>query len=185
MKFVDTHLSGCKVIEPKVFGDERGFFMESWNRRRYAEIGIDVDFLQSNISHSSRHVLRGLHFQYPNPQGKLVTVLQGEVFDVAVDIRRKSETFGQWFGVMLSAENKKQLYVPEGFAHGFLVVSQKATFSYLCTRLYDPSAESTILWSDPDINIDWCCDQPILSKKDKQGRHLSDYGVHELAELGE
>lgn len=180
MKVIDTPLPGCKIIEPQVYGDTRGFFMESWNRQRYADCGIDVDFQQSNLSSSARHVLRGLHFQYPNPQGKLVSVLSGEVFDVAVDIRRNSPTFGQWAGVILSGENKKQFYVPEGFAHGFVVLSDTAMFSYLCTRLYAPEYEHSLLWNDPSIGVDWRCDAPQLSAKDAQGRLLSTFSDAEL-----
>ena len=180
MNVIDTPLSGCKIIEPQVFGDARGFFMESWNRQRYAAAGIDVDFKQSNVSLSAQDVLRGLHYQYPNPQGKLVSVLSGEVFDVAVDIRRNSPTFGQWAGVILSGENKKQFYVPEGFAHGFVVLSETALFSYLCTRLYAPECEYSVLWNDPAINIDWPCEAPQLSDKDAQGRLLSTFSDAEL-----
>ena len=183
MKVIDTPLPGCKIIEPQVFGDERGFFMETWNRERYAEHGIDVDFKQSNLSLSAKDVLRGLHFQYPNPQGKLVSVLAGEVFDVAVDIRKNSPTFGQWAGVTLSGENKKQFYVPEGFAHGFVVLSETATFSYLCTRLYAPQNEHSLLWNDPEIGIEWPCEAPQLSAKDQEGRLLSTFGDAELLEF--
>ncbi|WP_395375373.1 dTDP-4-dehydrorhamnose 3,5-epimerase [Marinicella sp. W31] len=180
MKVIDTPLLGCKIIEPQVFGDERGFFMENWNRQRYAEAGIDVGFVQSNLSSSAKDVLRGLHFQYPNPQGKLVSVLSGEVLDVAVDVRKNSPTFGSWTGVVLSGENKKQFYVPEGFAHGFVVLSDTAMFSYLCTRLYAPECEHSLLWNDPAIGIDWSCDAPQLSAKDQQGRLLSTFSDAEL-----
>jgi dTDP-4-dehydrorhamnose 3,5-epimerase len=166
---IETDLRGVLIIEPKVFGDDRGFFMETWNKERYAEAGIPTEFVQDNLSFSRKGVLRGLHFQDPNPQGKLVSVLQGEVFDVAVDIRRGSPTFGKWVGVNLSFENKRQLYVPEGFAHGFCVVSESALFSYKCTDWYNSDAEQTLIWNDPNIGVKWPFDNPLLSEKDKVG----------------
>jgi dTDP-4-dehydrorhamnose 3,5-epimerase len=166
---IETDLPGVLIIEPKVFGDDRGFFMETWNKERYAEAGIPTEFVQDNLSFSSRGVLRGLHFQDPNPQGKLVSVLQGEVYDVAVDIRRCSPTFGKWTGVRLSSENKRQLYVPEGFAHGFCVTSKTALFSYKCTDFYDPQAEKVLIWNDPGVGIEWPEIEPLISDKDSGG----------------
>jgi dTDP-4-dehydrorhamnose 3,5-epimerase len=148
MKVTETKLPGAVVVEPKVFGDERGFFMKTWHQTRYEEVGLPPRFVQDNLSFSTRGVLRGLHFQHPDQQGKLVQVLQGEVFDVAVDIRVGSPTFGEWEGVILSSENKRQFYVPEGFAHGFLVTGHRsALFSYKCTAQYNPSAEEFVLWN--------------------------------------
>ena len=155
MKVLETAIPGVLVIEPDFFGDERGFFFESWNRERYREAGLDADFVQDNVSFSRRGVLRGLHFQNPHPQGKLVQVLQGEVFDVAVDIRRGSPTFGQWHAERLSARDKRQFYVPPGLAHGFLVLSETALFSYKCTDFYAPESEGAVIWNDPDIGIEW------------------------------
>lgn len=180
MNVIETKLPGVVIIEPKVFGDERGFFMETWNKQRYTDAGISADFVQDNLSFSRRGVLRGLHFQNPNPQGKLVSVIQGEVYDVAVDIRHGSPTFGQWTAVTLSAENKRQFYVPEGFAHAFVVTSETALFSYKCTDLYNPKAEGSILWNDPDLAIDWPMDNPELSAKDRDGKRLKDFALAEL-----
>ena len=167
MNVVETDLPGVLLVEPKVFGDERGFFMETWNGARYGEAGLPGHFVQDNLSFSARGVLRGLHFQNPDQQGKLVYVLQGEVFDVAVDIRAGSPTFGGWVGVTLSAENKRQLYVPEGFAHGFLVTGDSALFAYKCTAPYNAAAEASVLWNDPEIGIQWPSDAPVLSEKDR------------------
>jgi dTDP-4-dehydrorhamnose 3,5-epimerase len=166
MNVIETGLPGVLLIEPKVFGDARGFFMETYHGKRYRDAGMKEQFMQDNLSFSARGVLRGLHFQNPNAQGKLVYVLQGEVFDVAVDIRRGSPHFGKWFGAVLSAGNKRQLYVPPGFAHGFLVTSETALFAYKCTELYDPASERGIVWNDPDIGIEWPLQQPALSGKD-------------------
>ena len=174
MQVTKTPLPGAIIIEPKVFGDARGFFMETWQRDRYAESGLPETWVQDNLSQSRRGVLRGLHLQNPNPQGKLVTVLKGEVFDVAVDIRLGSPTFGQWAGVVLSGENKKQFYIPPGFAHGFVVTSEEALFSYKCTDFYEPKAEISLLWNDPDVGIDWPIKDPALSAKDVQGLRLKD-----------
>ncbi len=177
--FVDTGIKGLYVIEPTVFGDSRGYFMETYQANDFAQGGVDVKFVQDNESCSSKGVLRGLHFQKNNPQGKLVRVIEGEVFDVAVDLRKNSETYGKWYGVILSAENKKQFYVPEGFAHGFLVTSEKATFVYKCTRLYDPTDEGGLMWNDPDINIQWPLDdieEIKLSEKDKKNSSFKDLG---------
>jgi dTDP-4-dehydrorhamnose 3,5-epimerase len=159
-------LDGLLLIEPDVFGDPRGYFLESWNRRRYAEAGLDIDFVQDNLSLSRRGILRGLHFQNPNAQGKLVMVLEGEVFDVAVDLRRSSKTFSRWEGVRLSGEDKRQLYVPPGFAHGFQVVSESALFLYKCTAAYSPADERAVRWDDPELAIAWPIPEPVLSGKD-------------------
>lgn len=163
------------LFEPKVFGDDRGFFFESFNQARFEEaVGHAVSFVQDNHSKSSKGVLRGLHYQIQQPQGKLVRVAQGEVFDVAVDIRRSSPTFGKWVGALLSAENKHQLWVPEGFAHGFVVLSETAEFLYKTTNYYAPAHERSILWNDPDLAIDWKFDgQPLLSAKDQAAKRLS------------
>lgn len=162
------------VIEPKTFGDARGFFMETWNLRKYQEAGIRAPFVQDNISVSRQGALRGLHFQNPNPQGKLVSVLQGEVLDVVVDIRRSSPSFGQWEAVKLSSDNKLQFYIPPGFAHGFLVLSETAMFHYKCTDFYSPKDEMTLRWNDPAIGIDWAVKNPIVSEKDSKGLLLKD-----------
>ena len=182
MKVIPCEIDGPLIIEPDVFGDSRGFFMELWNRRSYREAGIDVDFVQDNLSRSRRGTLRGLHFQNPNPQGKLLGVLEGEVFDVAVDIRRSSPTFGQWHGVKLSGENKLQFFIPPGFAHGFRVLSETALFFYKCTDFYSPKDEMAIRWDDPDIGIEWGTNQPILSEKDKKGMRLSEVPPEKLFE---
>jgi dTDP-4-dehydrorhamnose 3,5-epimerase len=174
MNVIETDLPGVLIIEPKVFGDDRGFFMETWNKERYAEAGIPTEFVQDNLSFSRKGVLRGLHFQDPNPQGKLVSVLQGEVYDVAVDIRRGSPAFGKWVGVSLSSDNKRQLYVPEGFAHGFCVRSEFALFSYKCTDSYNSLAEKTLMWNDSNIGIEWPVIDPQISGKDKVGYRLVD-----------
>ncbi|WP_461516531.1 dTDP-4-dehydrorhamnose 3,5-epimerase [Porticoccus sp.] len=156
MKVIATGLDGCVVIEPKIFGDQRGFFLETFQSQRYAQqAGIELPFVQDNHSRSAKGVLRGLHFQVRHPQGKLVRVVRGEVFDVAVDLRKDSNTFGRWYGVVLSEDNKRQLWVPPGFAHGFLVLSELADFEYKCTDYYDPLDEGAIRWDDPDIAIDW------------------------------
>jgi len=180
MKVIETSLPGCVVIEPAVFGDERGFFFETWNAARFGEHGLPTTFVQSNVSSSSRGVLRGLHYQWPNPQGKLVSVLEGEVYDVAVDIRRGSPTFGQWEAVVLSAENKRQLWIPEGFAHGFAVVSERAVFSYLCTTGYDKAADAGMRWDDPAIGVDWPISDPQLSAKDTVAPLLADIAPERL-----
>jgi dTDP-4-dehydrorhamnose 3,5-epimerase len=174
MNVIETKLQGVVIIEPKVFGDNRGFFMETWNKKKFENAGLPYNFVQDNLSFSTKGVLRGLHFQNPNPQGKLVYVLQGEVFDVAVDIRMGSPTFGQWEGVTLSSENKRQFFIPDGFAHGFCVMSDTALFAYKCTDIYNPQAERGIIWNDPDIGIEWPIRQPILSEKDKRNLQLRD-----------
>jgi len=165
-------IKGLLIIEPKVFGDARGFFLETWNQRRYREAGIDTDFVQDNLSVSREGILRGLHFQNPTPQGKLVSVWQGEVFDVAVDLRRASPTFGKWHATHLTAENKRQFFIPPGFAHGFVVLSETAMFHYKCTAFYSPADELTIRWDDPDLGIDWPMKAPLLSEKDAKGLRL-------------
>lgn len=174
MNVTKTDIDGVLVIEPKVYGDARGFFMETWNRRQYERAGLNVTFVQDNLSFSSRDVLRGLHYQHPQGQGKLVQVLSGEVLDVAVDIRRGSPTFGQWTGCLLSGDNHKQFYVPFGIAHGFCVLSETALFSYKCTDYYNPDTEGGLLWNDPDIGIDWPIREPVLSRKDAANPLLKD-----------
>lgn len=167
-------LPGLLIIEPKVFGDARGFFFESWNHQRYLAAGVDTRFVQDNFSFSGQGTLRGLHFQNPNGQAKLVSVLQGEVFDVAVDLRRASPTFGRWHATTLSAENRRQFYIPAGFAHGFCVVSETALFYYKCSDYYAPQHERTLLWNDPQLGIPWPFSDPILSEKDRKGVPLKD-----------
>ncbi|EKO4006426.1 dTDP-4-dehydrorhamnose 3,5-epimerase [Vibrio fluvialis] len=174
MKVISTDIPDVKIIEPKLFEDERGFFMETWNQKRFEEFvsGQLTSFVQDNHSKSKKGVLRGLHFQTENTQGKLVRVINGEVFDVAVDVRKDSETYGKWVGIYLSAENKRQLWIPKGFAHGFYVVSDEAEFVYKCTDFYNPQAEMTILWNDPELNIRWPFsleDAPELAEKDRLG----------------
>ena len=171
MKLTPTAIPDLLIIEPRVFGDDRGFFFESFNARRFAELtGLETTFVQDNHSRSARGVLRGLHFQIRQPQGKLVRVVAGEVWDVAVDIRRRSPSFGHWQGVLLSAENKRQLWIPEGFAHGFVVLSESAEFLYKTTDYYAPEHERCIAWNDPELAIDWRYDgDPVLSEKDRAG----------------
>lgn len=178
MNIITTNLDGVIVFEPKVFDDARGLFLESFNSERYKDAGIKESFVQDNISRSGKDVLRGLHYQLEYPQGKLVTVLQGKVFDVAVDIRQGSPTFGQWHGEILSSDNFKQMYIPPGFAHGFCVLSEQAMFLYKCTEFYHPEDEHSVFYSDASINIDWPCDTPILSEKDKAGLSLDTLGIN-------
>lgn len=169
--FIETPIKDLYVIEPTVYGDNRGFFMETYNYNEFKEAGLDMQFVQDNHSKSKKGVLRGLHFQINNPQGKLVRVIKGEVFDVAVDIRKDSETYGKWYGVLLNEENKRQFYVPEGFAHGFLVMSDEAEFVYKCTDFYNPEDEGGIRWNDEEIGIEWPLDgieEILLSDKDKK-----------------
>ncbi len=178
MKVIDTSIPDVKIIEPTVFGDERGFFMETWQQKKFEDLvtGKPTQFVQDNHSKSKKGILRGLHFQTKNTQGKLVRVVSGEVFDVAVDIRKGSPTYGQWVGEFLSAENKRQLWVPAGFAHGFYVTSDEAEFVYKCTNYYDPITEVSIKWDDEDIGIEWpTVTSPILSEKDKQAISLVDF----------
>jgi len=174
MQVIETPLPGVLVIKPKVFGDARGFFMESFHAERYAEAGITGPFVQDNISFSGHGVLRGLHLQHPHDQGKLVYVLQGEVFDVAVDVRVGSSSFGRWTGASLSGKNKRQFYIPPGFAHGFCVTSDAALFVYKCTEVYHPETELSIAWDDPDIGIEWPVSAPVLSDKDRKAPRLKD-----------
>jgi len=170
MQVSDTRIHGVKIVQPKVFGDARGFFLETFEKKRYQEaLDIDFDFVQDNHSRSAKGVLRGLHFQKINPQGKLVCVVRGEVFDVVVDIREDSPTYGAWEGVVLSEENKTQFWIPPGLAHGFVVLSDLADFEYKCTDYYNPVHEGCLLWNDPDVGIEWPLDNPLLSEKDKQG----------------
>lgn len=180
MKVSETALPGALILEPQVFGDTRGFFYESYNKAKYVEAGITADFIQSNVSRSARGVLRGLHYQWPNPQGKLVSVLEGEVYDVAVDIRRGSPTFGQSVGTMLTAENHRHFWIPEGFAHGFCVLSEYATFAYQCTALYDARADAGIRWNDAALAIDWPLSEPLLSDKDRKTPLLADVAPERL-----
>jgi dTDP-4-dehydrorhamnose 3,5-epimerase len=172
MKFIETPLRDVYLVEPKVFGDQRGFFMETWNLDTFRAAGFDLNFVQDNHSRSARGILRGLHFQMEHTQGKLVRVTAGEVFDVVVDLRRSSATLGQWYGVSLSAENQRMLWVPPGFAHGFYVTSDYADFIYKCTDIYHPASEQTLAWDDPAVGIEWpvpAGETPQLSAKDAQG----------------
>lgn len=179
MKVIETALPGVLILEPRVWGDERGFFMESYNQRLFSELGLPTDFVQDNHSRSARDVLRGLHYQIQQPQGKLVRVVRGAVFDVAVDLRRASPTFGRWEGVELTEENKRMLWIPPGFAHGFLVLSDHADFLYKTTDFYAPEHERSILWNDPEIGIEWpIAGEPILSAKDRQGKRLREAEVY-------
>ena len=177
-QFTKTGIEGLVVVEPKVFGDNRGYFMETYNYNDFKAAGLDMVFVQDNQSKSKKGVLRGLHFQKKNPQGKLVRVVSGEVYDVAVVLRKGSDTYGKWYGVLLSAGNKKQFYVPEGFAHGFVVMSETAEFVYKCTRFYDPSDEGGLMWNDPEIGIDWPVPENaelLLSEKDQHHQPLKDF----------
>jgi dTDP-4-dehydrorhamnose 3,5-epimerase len=178
MKVIQTPLPGVLVIEPQVFKDDRGFFLQSYHEKQFWDAGIPETFVQDNHSFSQRGTLRGLHYQLKHPQGKLVRVVSGEIFDVAVDIRQGSPTFGKWVGDVLSAENKKQLYVPQGFAHGFCVLSETADFLYKCTDFYTPGDEYCIRWDDSDININWPIRDPILSAKDGAAPSLKDAKAH-------
>jgi dTDP-4-dehydrorhamnose 3,5-epimerase len=178
--FNEAEIKGVYVIEPKLFGDNRGYFMETYNYEDFKKAGLDMVFVQDNHSKSKKGVLRGLHYQKPNPQGKLVRVISGQVFDVAVDLRKNSCTYGKWQGVILSSENKKQFYVPEGFAHGFLVLSEEAEFVYKCTEFYHPEFEGSIAWNDPDIGIVWPIEEInniLLSEKDKNAVMLNKKGI--------
>ena len=182
MKVHETPLPGVLVIEPRVFEDERGSFLETYQQRRFAEMGIDETFVQDNWSRSTRGALRGLHYQLEHPQAKLVQVVAGSVFDVAVDLRRHSPAFGQWFGITLSADSHNQLLIPIGCAHGFLVTSDTADFQYKCSDIYHPESERTLLWNDPAIGIDWpLADDPILSEKDREGVPLAEAECFEVS----
>lgn len=164
MQVIDTSLTDVKIIEPRVFGDDRGFFLETWSEAAFSSAGLPINFVQDNHSRSAQGVLRGLHYQLKHPQGKLVRCTAGEVFDVAVDMRKSSEQFGQWFGVVLSAENKRQLWVPPGFAHGFYVMSEMADFQYKCSDIYAPDYERSLLWNDPAVGIEW----PLIADAETQ-----------------
>jgi dTDP-4-dehydrorhamnose 3,5-epimerase len=180
MKITQTKLPSVFVIEPDAFGDARGWFLETWSQNRYKQAGIKLPFVQDNVSYSAKGVLRGLHFQCPRSQGKFVQALSGEVFDVAVDIRLGSPTFGQWVGEILSASNHKQMYIPPGFAHGFCVLSETALFSYKCTDYYSPADERGIIFNDPDLKIDWPVGSPQVSKKDAAYPRLKDIPEEKL-----
>ena len=169
MKIIPTEIPDVVVLEPRVFEDPRGFFMETYHRRQFAELGITAEFVQDNQSRSSRSVLRGLHYQIEHPQGKLCRVVRGEIYDVVVDLRRSAATFGHWVGVSLSEQNRRQFYVPAGFAHGFVVLSEVAELLYKCTEFYSPQHERTIRWDDPELGIDWPVREPLLSRKDANG----------------
>ena len=179
-KFIETKIKDLYIIEPKVFGDNRGYFMETYSKKAFNEAGLTMEFVQDNESSSKKGVLRGLHFQTKHTQGKLVRVTDGAVYDVAVDLRKGSPTYGQWEGILLTAENKKQFYVPEGFAHGFLVVSDYATFNYKCTDFYAPEYDGGVLWNDPDIGVEWPLEgieEILLSEKDKNQKRLKDVNL--------
>ena len=185
MNVKETRLSGVLIVEPDVFADKRGFFLETWRTTRYEQAGIPGPFVQDNASFSSKGTLRGLHFQHPQSQGKLVQILLGEVVDVAVDIRVGSPTFGQWVSAVLSETNHRQMYVPAGFAHGYCVTSETALFSYKCTDFYNPATEGSISWNDPDLGIDWPVAEPILSPKDADCPRLKDIPEARLPRFGE
>lgn len=180
MNVIETAIPGLIILEPRVFRDDRGYFLETWNQARCAAFGMPERFVQDNLSYSTRGVLRGLHYQNPNGQGKLVSVPRGEVFDVAVDIRTDSPSFGEWVGVRLSDSNNRSMYIPPGFAHGFMVLSETATFSYKCTEYYAPACESSLVWDDPDIAIAWPNRSPTLSGKDLAAPRLRDVPVDRL-----
>ena len=184
MNVIETELAGVLIFEPRVFSDDRGWFMETWRRQQYKEAGIEEDFVQDNVSFSRKDTLRGLHFQSPQSQGKLVQVLEGKVLDVAVDIRVGSPAFGKWVSAELSRENHRQMYVPAGFAHGFCVISETAVFSYKCTDYYNASTEMGVAWNDPDIGIDWQVDKPVLSQKDSGYPALKDIPIEKLPVFG-
>jgi dTDP-4-dehydrorhamnose 3,5-epimerase len=184
MKVEETKLPEVLVLQPELFDDERGFFLETWKSTRYESVGIRGPFVQDNISFSKKGVLRGLHFQYPQSQAKLIQVLSGEVLDVAVDIRVDSPTFGQWVTAVLSGTNHSQLYIPPGFAHGYCVTSDTALFTYKCTDFYNPSAERGIIWNDPDLNIHWPIKKPLLSSKDANYPRLKDLPPDKLPHFG-
>lgn len=180
MNVIETGLPGLLIFEPRVHGDDRGFFMETWHARRYAEAGLPQRFVQANLSRSGGGVIRGLHYQYPQPQGKLVQVVLGRIFDVAVDIRKGSPTFGEWAGVELSAENHRQFYVPEGFAHGFCVLGEAATVSYLCTREFSAEYDAALAWDDPEIGIEWPIEPRSISARDGAAPRLADIPADRL-----
>jgi len=183
MKIITTSIEGILVIEPKTFKDKRGFFMETYHRNRYIESGINTTFVQDNLSCSLKNTVRGLHFQIKHPQAKLIQVISGEIFDVAVDLRPGSTTFGKWTGIYLSDENRHQVFIPEGFAHGFCVLSESALFYYKCSDIYAPDDEGGIIWSDPDIGIEWPVENPIISEKDNRYQKLSGLTAEKLPTL--
>ena len=185
MNIVETEIEGLIVLEPRVFEDDRGYFLETWSNQRYVDAGINLPFAQDNVSFSSKGTLRGLHFQNPHCQGKLVQALAGKVLDISVDIRLGSETFGKSVSVELSAGNHRQVYIPPGFAHGFCVLSETALFSYKCTDVYNQSAEGGVLWNDPDLGLDWQVDEPLLSPKDLVFSRLKDIDEDKLPRFGE
>lgn len=185
MEILKTSLPGVLIFQPDVFEDQRGYFMETYHRKKYTEEGLDQSFVQDNLSYSTRGTLRGLHYQYPNAQGKLVQAVKGEIFDVVVDIRKDSPAFGHWTGVHLSDENKRQLFIPKGFAHGFCVLSNTAFVMYKCSDFYAPESEKGILWSDTDIGINWPVKEPLLSPKDSQYPCLKDISSDNLPDYGE
>jgi dTDP-4-dehydrorhamnose 3,5-epimerase len=185
MNVKEAKIKGVLILEPDVFRDERGFFLETWNKERYEKIGIRYSFVQDNISFSKKGILRGLHFQYPQPQGKLIQVLSGEVIDIAVDIRIGSPTYGQWHSEILSDTNLKQMFVPPGFAHGYCVMSESAIFSYKCTDFYNPATEHGIIWNDPELKIDWSIKEPVLSPKDAKYPRLKELSHSELPRFEE
>ena len=185
MNIIETKLPGVLVLEPDVFTDERGYFLETWNSTRHENAGIMGPFVQDNISFSKKSVLRGLHYQYPQSQGKLIQVLSGKVVDVAVDIRVGSPTYGQWFSEELSDTKHKQMYIPPGFAHGYCVISETAVFSYKCTEFYNPATEHGIIWNDPDLNINWSVKEPVISTKDSNYSMLKDVAQEQLPHFGE
>jgi dTDP-4-dehydrorhamnose 3,5-epimerase len=180
MKIIETELDGVLIIEPDVFNDTRGYFLETYQKTRYKNAGIKVNFVQDNLSFSQKNTLRGLHYQHPQDQVKLVTILSGKVFDVAVDIRRGSPTFGKCVGTVLSDENKRQMFVPQGFAHGFCVLSETVLFQYKCSDYYAPECEGGVAWNDPDLGIDWKVREPILSVKDEKFPRLRDIPAGKL-----
>lgn len=180
MKITPLEIKDVLLIEPQVMGDQRGFFFESWNKKKFELNGLNLTFVQDNVSRSARGVLRGLHFQNPNPQGKFISVLEGEVFDVAVDLRKNSVSFGKWVARILSGANHHQLYVPPGFAHGFQVTSESALFVYKCTDFYSPENEQCLLWNDPKLRIPWPIEIPLLSSKDAKGISLEGFATEKL-----
>jgi dTDP-4-dehydrorhamnose 3,5-epimerase len=180
MQVFETTLPEVLIIEPKVFGDSRGFFYETFQLKRYSDAGLPLNWVQDNLSQSNKGIIRGLHIQNPNPQGKLVTVLRGRVFDVAVDVRNGSPNFGQWVGVILDQDNKRQLFIPAGFAHGFAVLEDSTIFSYKCTDYYHPENEFSIAYNDPDLGINWPVEHPVVSKKDSQGLLLKNIPAEKL-----
>jgi dTDP-4-dehydrorhamnose 3,5-epimerase len=180
MNVEKTPIPGLLVFEPKIFGDHRGFFVETFNQARYQEAGLNAEFVQDNLSYSQKGVLRGLHFQNPHGQGKLVSVIDGQIYDVAVDVRVGSPTFGKSFGIELDGVKKRQFFIPAGFAHGFVVLSETALFSYKCTDTYHPEAEKSLLWNDPSLGIQWPINDPVLSEKDKKGLLLEQFSERDL-----